>query len=711
MSDKNILQEYALAIVAVLIAIMARFALDSSLGNHLPYVTFFIAVAATTWYAGLSASLTAVVLSGLASNWFFMNPRHSLAIAGVGFQVGYATYFAVSLTIVGFGQAWRRAQQQAQDRMEGLKREVTERKQAERLLHANREELRQALEFDEAIMAGMGEGLYTVNSEGLVTSMNPAAQELFGWTSAELLGRKMHDMTHYKHRDGTPFPADDCQGLRVIRQGTVLKDHEDVFIRKDGTFFDVVYSSAPIRAGGTIIGLVVVFRDLSENKQLLKDLHESEERLRSFAGQLERLVEERTQELVQSQDRLRVLVTELNLAEQRERKRLAGELHDYLAQLLVLCRLNLGQVRRTGLPPKADETIKETEDVLNQALNYCRTLMAELSPPVLQEHGLPAGLKWLAEQMERHGLRVTVDVGDATDILLPEDSAVLLFQSVRELLMNALKHAESQNVSVHLDRRDGKLRIEVHDDGVGFDLAAAAAATPTAMSSKFGLFSLRERMRALGGWFHLESAPGKGTTATLALPLDGDAASETRATSEKSETGESPNLQLSTLSRRPLDVEPVPVAPFSPVAQVVHEKPRVRVLLVDDHAMVRQGLRSVLDSYADIEVVGEAWNGEEAVAAVETLRPAVVLMDINMPKLNGIEATARIKSRYPDITVIGLSVNAGGENEAAITKAGAALLLNKEAAVEELYRAIRACKRKSGLPARPRAKTLRTVPD
>jgi DNA-binding NarL/FixJ family response regulator len=109
---------------------------------------------------------------------------------------------------------------------------------------------------------------------------------------------------------------------------------------------------------------------------------------------------------------------------------------------------------------------------------------------------------------------------------------------------------------------------------------------------------------------------------------------------------------------------------------------------VDDHAMVRQGLRSVLECYADVEVVGEAWNGEEAIKLVDRLGPAIVIMDINMPKMNGIEATAEIKARYPDITVIGLSVNAGDENKVAMLNAGASLLLTKEAAVEHLYGAI-----------------------
>ena len=372
---------------------------------------------------------------------------------------------------------------------------------------------------------------------------------------------------------------------------------------------------------------------------------------------------------------MRALATELNLAEQRERKRLAGELHDYLAQLLVLGRLNLGRMRRTGLSPQGDEMVKDTEEVLSKALYYTRTLMAELNPPVLQQDGLPAGLKWLGEQMQHSGLVVTVDVAGATSCFLPDDSAVLLFQSVRELLMNALKHADTKEVAIRLESGDGKLRIEVRDEGAGFDLAAASSpSTDSALSSKFGLFSIRERMKALGGSFNLQSSPGEGTTAILTLPMAGR---EGRIT-EPEARGEGQEVKEETLSvSLPLSSSPLP-----------HTPARIRVLLVDDHAMVRQGLRSVLESYSDVEVVGESWNGEEAVAFVERLQPSIVVMDINMPMMNGIEATAEIKSRYPGVIVIGLSVQAGGANEVAMKSAGAAMLLTKEAAVDELYRAI-----------------------
>lgn len=114
----------------------------------------------------------------------------------------------------------------------------------------------------------------------------------------------------------------------------------------------------------------------------------------------------------------------------------------------------------------------------------------------------------------------------------------------------------------------------------------------------------------------------------------------------------------------------------------------MQVLLVDDHAMVRQGLRSVLESYDDIQVIGEAQNGSEAVSLVQELKPQVVVMDINMPKMNGIEATARIKTQWPQTIVVGISVNAEDDNRNAMLRAGAARLLTKEQAVEQLHDAI-----------------------
>jgi CheY-like chemotaxis protein len=255
----------------------------------------------------------------------------------------------------------------------------------------------------------------------------------------------------------------------------------------------------------------------------------------------------------------------------------------------------------------------------------------------------------------------------------------LLFQSVRELLINASKHARSPEASVVLQRANGRLHIEVTDNGIGFDATASPADAPQgAVSSKFGLFSIRERMKALGGTFEIRSVPGKGTTATLSLPVPDFGPRPGVRDSDLDPAG-----RREALSRQALQ------SPKAHPSGFASDQHPIRVLLVDDHAMVREGLRSVLESYDDVEVVGEAADGEDAVTLVERLRPTLVVMDINMPKLNGIEATAYITRMHPEIHVIGLSVNASGNNVEAMLKAGATLLLTKEAAVNELYRRMR----------------------
>ena len=456
-------------------------------------------------------------------------------------------------------------------------------------------------------------------------------------------------------------------------------------------------SFIPLAYGGRLVGKLMVYFDRPrmvtdeelnlaqaiagtlaiglERKAAESQLRHHQDQLQAFANQLEQLVDERTQELVQSRDQLRALATELNLAEQRERKRIATELHDYLAQLLVLAKMKLGQGKRLANPvPACLDFIKESEEALTEALTYTRTLVADLSPPVLHDFGLPTALGWLGQQMERHQLKVAVRLTPDTRPKLPTDRALLVFQSVRELLMNIAKHSGTGEAWLSLEQSGDYLRIVVRDEGKGFALAPEAGA-----STKFGLFSIGERMRALGGTFDLDSAPGKGTTATLTLPLLGDGVPEC----ERLELDIESEPGSKGLARRLDSASHAQIHAAS-----AQETAPVRVLLVDDHAMVRQGLRSVLDGYADLAVVGEASNGEEAVAMAERLRPALVLMDVNMPRMSGVEATARIKARYPEIVIIGLSVQAGHESHLAMLKAGAARLLTKEAAVDQLHHAI-----------------------
>jgi putative phosphoribosyl transferase len=162
--------------------------------------------------------------------------------------------------------------------------DITDRKRSEEALRKSEQDLAQALEFHQAVMANMGEGLYAVDAQGLVTYMNPAAERLFGWSSGELLGRKMHDTTHYKRPGGSPFPVEEGAVMQVLKNGVALVGSEDVFIRKDGSFFPVVYSISPLRAEGAIVGLVVVFRDVTAEKQAQEALEESRARLEEIVA-------------------------------------------------------------------------------------------------------------------------------------------------------------------------------------------------------------------------------------------------------------------------------------------------------------------------------------------------------------------------------------------------------------------------------------------
>ncbi len=239
---------------------------------------------------------------------------------------------------------------------------------------------------------------------------------------------------------------------------------------------------------------------------------------RQLADQ-ERHIREQTRELEEWQERVRALAAELNLTEQRERQRLAADLHDDLGQLLTFSRIKLTQVQKQSMEPTLEHLLTDVLGATDQALAYIRTLVPQLSPPVLDEGGLPMALRWLAEQMEQRGLSVSLRLNNEIPPM-PKDHAVFLFQSVRELLINCIKHAGVPHATVILEQIADSVHIRVCDQGHGFDPSLLSRRTmPTQTAPSFGLYSIGERMRALGGRFELQTAPGKGTTTTLVLPM------------------------------------------------------------------------------------------------------------------------------------------------------------------------------------------------
>jgi PAS domain S-box-containing protein len=391
-----------------------------------------------------------------------------------------------------------------------IARDITESKQAE-------ERLRRALDFDETVMLSMGEGLYTVDSEGRVTFMNPAAQRMFGWTLDEMLGRKMHDVTHHTRPDGTPFPGDQCEGLRVIQEGKSLIEFEDVFIRKDGAFFDVVYSSSPLRGDGKVTGVVVVFRDMSDRKLAEKErafMLEAEREARAEAENANRLKDEF----------LATLSHELR-----------NPLNVVIGYAEILRRSDESQGNEFVV--KAAETIRRNAlaqaQLVSDLLDLSRLQMGKLSLN-RQPVSLSTIIKDAVETVSKEAAakKISLKLQSVPEILVVEGDPVRLGQIAWNLLNNAIKFTPAEGkVQIVLSKQDDQATLIVEDDGQGiapeflphvFQIFRQADASTARKQGGMGIgLALVQQLAELhGGGVKVESEGiGRGARFTVNFPL------------------------------------------------------------------------------------------------------------------------------------------------------------------------------------------------
>lgn len=525
--------------------------------------------------------------------------------------------------------------------------DLTERRQAEQLLREGREWLKLAQEaagagaWDWDLSTGKlkwSEGLYEIF--GLV----PGAVEP---TYEDFLSR-VHPDDRQRVRNSRLAPGD----LRDVRLEfrIVLPDGQVRWLSFRG-------KSLPDgqNAGDRVIGVVIDISHIKQAEQRLQELNVA--------------LQERTAEAERRAEQLRSLSSQLTQVEQRERRRLAEILHDHLQQLLVGVSLQVSSLRQRSVHhEKLHRSLTQLEALMREAIDATRSLSVELSPPILYDGGLALALEWLGRRMQaQHGLHVEVDADPGANPTADEIS-VLLFHNVRELLFNVVKHAGVREARLSMaPAPHDRILIVVDDKGAGFD--------PTAISDDqagtgLGLFGIQERLEMLGGNLEIETAAGLGTRVHL------DAPREVRV-------------------KRPA-AKAQAAAPPEPagVATAGDERPAgvIHVLLADDHKLVRQGLTSMLQGHADLEVVGEAADGEAALELARRVRPDVVLMDVSMPRLNGIEATRRLAAELPGVRVIGLSMHESQDMAHAMREAGACAYISKDAPTEDLLAAIRAAR-------------------
>jgi len=499
-------------------------------------------------------------------------------------------------------------------------------------------------------------GFITVNGKGIIERYNKAAARMLSAPGESLTGRSFSSRVH---------PKDQGVYLSYLKQ---LIDSKDVdpceprLVRRDGTHIHVRLeatskSDPENRTRRWRLALV----DITARRR-------QEDALRKAHDELEDRVRERTVELERRANQLARMTSQLTLAEQRERSRLAGLLHDNLQQLLAGARLHL-EIMAGEVAASEDPAYRSTHDLINESIRTARSLSAELSPPVLFQKSLAEALEWLARWMrETHRLAVDLNL-DAGVPPVPEELRVLLFQSVREILFNVVKHAGTDTARMVMWHQDERVMITISDRGSGFDPAERLNVNNPA-SEGFGLFTIRERLISLGGAFDLVSRPEAGTTVSLVAPIN-------------------PSMLASPGKKTAAPAKDRRAAiPSAPESQP-GAGGKIRVLLVDDHAVMRNGLSMLLSRSPDIDVAGEAADGEEAIQLARRIRPDVILMDINMPKMNGLDATRIIHAEMPRTRIIGLSMHKAEDQAAAIMDAGAVAYISKSGSTAALLAAIK----------------------
>lgn len=358
--------------------------------------------------------------------------------------------------------------------------ESTERKKTMEALQASENKYRTLLEnLPQKIFLKDKKSVYVSCNESYAKDLKTKAQKIVGKTDYDFFPKELAE----KYR------ADD---RRIMKSGKT-EDINEKYIQ-NGREVIVHTVKTPVRdEQGNVTGILGIFWDITAQRQAQR-------------------------KLLAYQKRLRDLASEMSLTEERERKRIAIELHDQVTQNLILFKINLGELRKEDLPGELVKPLDEIYKHLDQMIGDMRSLTFDLGSPTLYELGLEAAVReYLNEEIQqKHGIKTEFE-DDAQPKPLDDDVCALLYRAVRELLINVIKHAQAQYVRVSIGRDNSNICINVVDNGIGFKPPTEGFSS--GKTAGFGLFSIRERLSYLGGSVEIESKPGQGTQVALAAPI------------------------------------------------------------------------------------------------------------------------------------------------------------------------------------------------
>jgi PAS domain S-box-containing protein len=362
--------------------------------------------------------------------------------------------------------------------------DITERRRAEEALRASERKFREV--FDQSIQLT---GLLAL--DGTVLEANRSALKLAGAAADDVIGKPYMETPWW---NVLPEQQEQLKGaFKRAVGGEMAQVEVEHFDTRGGRHVVSALLSPFTDEGGNIVGVIPVGFDIT-------DLKRAEQEVRA------------------SREQMRALATELSTAEERERRRIASNLHDQLGQALAVIRMKFGALTTASDREESAALIADIRDLLERAIEDTSTLTFDLSPPILYELGIEAAIEWIGEKVCGESELAFEFTDDGHAKPLTEDAKPLLYRCARELLMNVVKHSAATSVKVHIEREGSTIRLAVQDDGDGFD---PAVIREHGEDGGFGLYSIQERMQYIGGRFGIESEPGKGTRAWICAPIKG----------------------------------------------------------------------------------------------------------------------------------------------------------------------------------------------
>ncbi|HUU04451.1 MAG TPA: PAS domain S-box protein [Patescibacteria group bacterium] len=367
-------------------------------------------------------------------------------------------------------------------------RDISERKRAE-------QELKESKALIDAVVENVPLMIFIKEAKDLrFVVFNHAGEELLGYDRKSLLGKNNLDL--FPPEQAAFFMAKDREVLAGEANMLDIPE-EPIMTAKKGQRLLHTRKVCIRGSDGITKYLLGISEDITERK-------EAEAKLLAY------------------QEQLRALTSELTLIEEKERRRIASELHDQIGQNLALCKLKVAALENNLTDSALKNEMSAVRRLLECSIQDARSLIFDLSPPVLYELGFKAALEWLAERIQEQ-FHVPIEFESRfDDPELDDDRQVILFQVIRELLVNVGKHSRASQAKVILSFEAPFLKVQVNDDGVGFD--ASTIFNPREQNGGFGFFSMRERLSYLGGGLEVKSKPGKGSQIILTMPPHGCAA-------------------------------------------------------------------------------------------------------------------------------------------------------------------------------------------